>query len=311
MSFMKALASTLTLITLSLTAACSNTELLEPQVLPNDSIETFGTKKNSNSSYKEISVSTYNVKSLFEAKVRVKEPVKSEKELKALADSIRDMNSDVIALQEVQSNTTLKNFNDKYLKDLGYKVAMKEENNLDTAILTKLDIENVKATTSGNLLQAKLKANNGYSFTLFVAHLKSSSQKSQQDPQMMESVQKIREFIRSYEKENRFSNYILAGDLNAAPDSVELQGILDPRSSGLNFHDVVIQDLGSNVYTYSPKKDRARLDYILVSAGMVREYNRKSVQIHKSPKSGNPNMYLDASDHLPITATFNVEVDTE
>lgn len=307
MSFIKALTSTLTLITISLTAACSNTELLEPQILANDSIETFGTKKNSNTSYKEISVSTYNVKSLFDVKVKAK----SEKELKALAASIRDMNSDVIALQEVQSNNTLKNFNDKYLKDLGYKVAMKEENNLDTAILTKLDIESVKSTTSGNLLQAKLIANQGYSFTLFVAHLKSSSQKSQPDPQMMESVQKIREFIRLYEKENRFSNYILAGDLNATPDSVELQGILDPRSSGLNFHDVVIQDLGSNVYTYSPKKDRSRLDYILVSAGMVREYNRKSVQIHKSPKSGNPNMYLDASDHLPITATFNVEVDTE
>lgn len=308
MSFMKALTSTLTLITLSLTAACSNTELLEPQILTNDSIETFGTKKNSNTSYKEISVSTYNVKSLFDAKVKVKETAKSEKELKALADSIRDMNSDVVALQEIQSNTTLKNFNDKHLKDLGYKIAMKEENNSDTAILTKLDIENVKYNPSVNLLQAKLKANDAYSFTLFVAHLKSSSQKSQQDPLMMESVQKIREFIRKYEQENRFSNYILAGDLNASPSSVELQGILDPRSSGLNFHDVVTQDLGSNAYTY--KKDKVRLDYILVSAGMVREYNRKSVQIHKTPKSGNSNMYLEASDHLPITAKFNVEVDS-
>lgn len=312
MSLKKVLASTLTLITLALTPACSNTDILEPQLISDQSIETFATKKTSNGEYKEISVATYNVKSLFDGKVSSNEKPKSEKELKALAESIKDMNAEVIALQEVSSKSTLKNFNDSYLKGLGYEIAMKEDNNLDTAILTKLPVLNLKNNKelgNGDLLQVKLKANAGYSFTLFVAHLKSSNQKVNPDPQMMQSVQNIRDFIKQYERENRFSNYILAGDLNAKPDSIELQGILDPRSSGLNFHDIVTQDLGNDVYTYHPKKNRARLDYLLVSAGMVREYNRNSVKIHTSPKNGTTNVYLEASDHLPITAKFNVEVD--
>lgn len=288
--------------------------------------------KKSQYSVQELKFATYNIRNLFDGVQNPgKEPEKPkpENELKALADSIKEINADVIALQEVESKSTLKAFVSKYIPEMNYEVILREGNDgrgIDVAILTKLPVlniknyKNVKVNVPGSepqllsrdLLQVKLKANDNYTFTTFVTHLKSHHGGDQADIKREAEAKKIRQLVKSFVKSNPSKNYILAGDFNDTYDSKPLRPLLDPKVSDLNLTDIIFKDLGTaqHVYTYHPQKFRSRIDYILVSPTMMKEYINKSVYIHKTSSiNENKFIFFEASDHLPVTAKFNVSQD--
>ena len=330
----KLFSSAISALFLSMSFACSDSNLSAPELdLTAQNVQMMATTKVKPSNpEKEITVATYNVENLFDGvqnKGKAAEKPKSEEQLKALSASMHDINADVIALQEVESRATLKKFKDTYLSDMNYEIVLREGNDprgIDVAVLTRLKVADVKShknvkinvpnsapqTFSRDLLQVRLVANAKYTFSFFVTHLKSQIGGDDADAKRKAEVQKIREFMRDYEKQNKRSNYILAGDFNDVPSSESLQPILDPRASGLALHDIVWEDLGSgpDVFSFHPQEHRSRIDYILPSFGMHADYIKNSVQIHKAPKNGgDPNMFFNASDHLPITAKFNVSKD--
>lgn len=307
--------------------ACGQQEILSTEQLNN--VNALST----DSSKQTLTLSTYNIRNLFDGVQnpgKAEEKPKPEKELKALSDAIHDIKADVIALEEVESKATLKSFADKYLKDLNYQVVLREANDprgIDVAILSKLPVLNIKShknvkinvsgqepsTFSRDLLQVKLKAPNNYQFTLFVTHLKSQHGGDDADLKRKGEVMKVREIIRDYTKKNPKDNYLLVGDFNDVHDSMPLQPILDSKKSDLNLTDLIHKDLGAGteVYTYHPQKFRSRIDYMLISPTMMNEYVNKSVKIHKFPENTSFDKwtFYTASDHLPVTAKFDISSD--
>lgn len=278
---------------LLLSTGCSNTS-----VINQDSFETLNQVSASSlktTNYKQIKVATYNVE-------KIKDP-------DALATIIKDLNADVLALQEVDAKTS-KAFFEKYLKDSGYQLVVPQQsgNLADVSLLTKLPVidtnpivtKDVPQSITKNLFQVNLKANDNYSFIMLVTKFKSNN------TNLMEG---IRTSVRAFEKANRMYNYILAADLNNSPEVPFLQPMLDPRSSGLSFHDVVSEDLGSEAYSYIKGTKKSRVDYLMPSAGMFDEYLKSSVVIQNSTKTGDTSVFTKASSHLPIFSNFSVEKD--
>lgn len=316
--------SLISTLVVSLVTACGQNDQLSTNLIDQNNVSALSKTSNT------ITLATYNIRNLFDGVQNPgKEPEKPkpESELIALSDSIHDINADVIALQEIESKATLKSFNEKYLKDLGYSVVLREANDprgIDVAVLSKIPVLSIKShknvkinvpnsepsTFSRDLLQLEMKANE-YNFTLFVTHLKSQHGGDQADLKRKAEAMKIRQFVRDFAKANPKKNYLLTGDFNDIHTADSLQPLLDPKKSDLNLTDIILKDLGSGkeVYTYHPEKYRSRIDYLLVSPTMMNEYVDKSVTIHKFPKKGEKFTFYRASDHLPITAKFDISVD--
>lgn len=279
---------------LALSVGCSSTSLVDQSSFENLTQVSMSSISKT-ATYKKIKVATYNVEKF--------------KSSDALATTIKEVNADVLALQEVDAKTS-KVFFDKYLKDSGYQLVVPQQsgNAVDVALLTKLPVVDTDPiVTKGapeninkNLFQVKLKANENYSFIMIVTHFKSNN---------TELIEGLRTAVKTFEKANRMYNYILAGDLNNAPNAPALQPILDPRSSGLSFHDVVMEDLGSDVYSYIKGSKKSRIDYLMPSAGMFDEYIKDSVLIQSATKNGDKTVFTKASSHFPVYSTFNVEKD--
>lgn len=288
-----------------------------------------GATKSSN----ELVVATYNIRNLFDGVQNVgkaPEKPKPEKELIALSNAIHDIKADVIALEEVESKGTLKKFTEQYLKDLNYQIVLREANDprgIDVAVLSRIPVLNIKShknikvnvsgqepsTFSRDLLQVKFKASENYNFTLFLTHLKSQHGGDEADDKRRGEVMKIRQIVRDYTKKNPNDNYILAGDFNDVYNATSLEPILNNKKSDLNLTDLILKDLGTgkDIYTYHPEKYRSRIDYMLVSPTMMPEYIDKSVKIHKFPSETRFDKwsFYEASDHLPITAKFDISQD--
>lgn len=308
-------------------SACGQEEL------PISSLQQNANINSSTKSSQELVVATYNIRNLFDGVQNVgkeAEKPKPEKELIALSNAIHDIKADVIALEEVESKGTLKKFAEQYLKDLNYQVVLREANDprgIDVAVLSKLPVLSIKShkntkvnvsgqepgTFSRDLLQVKFKASESYNFTLFLTHLKSQHGGDEADAKRRGEVMKIREIVRDFTKKNPKENYILAGDFNDTYNSLPLEPILNNKKSDLNLTDLILKDIGSgtDVYTYHPEKFRSRIDYLLVSPTMMPEYIDKSVKIHRFPSETRFDKwsFYQASDHLPVTAKFNISQD--
>lgn len=314
-------------LVLSLVAACGQEDLNLSSIDNLNNVSTLSKSKD----VKTITVATYNIRNLFDGVQnpgKEAEKPKPEAELKALSDAIHDIKADVIALEEVETKGTLQKFANDYLKDLNYKVVFREANDprgIDVAILTKIPVlsikshKNVKINVSGqepstfsrDLLQVRMKTDNNYQFTLFVTHLKSQHGEEAADAKRKAEAMKVRQIIRDFAKANPKDNYLLAGDFNDVYNAPSLEPILNPKKSDLNLTDLILSDLGSGseIYTYHPQKFRSRIDYLLASPTMINEYVSKSVNIHRFPTSGDKWTFYTASDHLPVTAQFDVSVD--
>lgn len=310
---------------LCFSAGCGNQDDLT--LTPIQSFDNMNIYSKTIKNTQQITFATYNVKNFFDGVPMPggpSETAKPYKEVRALGDSIRKISADVIALQEIDSLSNLTKFRDKYLTGLNYTPVLipgNDERGINVAVLSRFPVTGVishkddrfpvpgKPDLEGfnrDFLQVGIKVNENYNFTLFVAHLKSQNGGAEADAKRRAESIRANEIIRDFEKKNPRSNYIIAGDLNDVADSQDIQPLVDPRASGLNVFDIILDDLGNgpDVYTYYPKEYRSRIDYILVSLGMFGEYIEKSVKIHKESQ-----VFIDASDHLPVTAKFDVSVD--
>lgn len=281
-------------------------------------------------------VATYNIRNLFDGVQNPgKEPEKAkpERELQALAQSLREINSDVIGFQEVESLETLTAFRDKYVADMGYKyvvlVEAHDPRGIDVALFSRFPVTNVKSHAdvkfpipgkpapegfSRDLLQTRIQGPNNYNFTLFITHLKSQHGEGVADIKREAEARQAQAIIRSFQQANPRENFIVLGDFNDTPDASHIAPLVNPQVSGLGTTDVILKDLGTgpNVFTYHPQKYRSRIDYLLVSSTMMNEYVPKSVRLYKPYKQGETwqKLYFyDASDHIPVTADFNITTD--
>tara|TARA_B100000959_G_C14971169_1_gene619770 strand:- start:900 stop:2186 length:1287 start_codon:yes stop_codon:yes gene_type:complete len=160
-----------------------------------------------------------------------------------LAKVIRELDADVLSLQEVESQEALKWFNDEYLQDMGYKFVVSEEvgyyRGIEQSLLSRFPITEVKTWTNTDLTKVErlgggwseipasedditfqrsplcvtVQTPEGYKLTIFGIHHKAGRNAWHRE---LEAVQ-ISEYIESMTEKDPERNIAVIGDFNAQP----------------------------------------------------------------------------------------------
>jgi endonuclease/exonuclease/phosphatase family metal-dependent hydrolase len=279
-------------------------------------------------------VATYNVQNYLQTPIGTRQ-AKSEVSKAKVCESIRATGADVIALQEIGGTNALFDLRER-LKAVGmdfphWEHVLAADTNIQVAVLSKFPITARRSHTNESFLlmgkrhyvkrgfaEIEIAVNERYRFTLLTAHLKSKLSTWDADEQDLrdEEAALLREKIEHVLSIQPNANVLIAGDLNDVRDSKPLRTIIaagrkhalvDTRPAEENG-----DDAPSNNPRYQPpritwthhygKEDSfTRIDYILLSRGMAREWITNDTRVIKLPNWG------VGSDHRPIVATFAAE----
>jgi endonuclease/exonuclease/phosphatase family metal-dependent hydrolase len=255
-----------------------------------------------------IRVATYNVLNLFD---HVDDPAiigdiddlpmaTTDGRCRSLAEVIRRVDADVLALQEVESEAALLWFRDTYLDGMGYDHVVSLDvgyaRGVENAVLSRLPLMNAEAkpniplqdvvrhgggwaepgdgdeaaTYQRTPLRVDVAGPDGYLITMFVVHHKSGRHKYRRESEALKLV----ELIGAVEQEDPARNIIVLGDFNAAPwdRSMDVYG------------EAGFIDIGADPRSERPKtheSDRI-LDFVLLNSAAHREYVGGSVTVHES-----------------------------
>jgi endonuclease/exonuclease/phosphatase family metal-dependent hydrolase len=239
------------------------------------------------------------------------------------------MRPDVIGLQEMGTTNALLEFR-AALKAAGqdyphWEHVRGHDTNIHVALLSRFPITARRPHTSDayllngrrfhvsrGFLEADLRTPSGYSFTVFVAHLKSRRpvpEASEAEMREQEALL-LREKIDARMKALPRANIVVIGDLNDTKDSKSTRGnaaLIDLRPAERN---------GDTVQPTNPRFDPAhitwthfygkedtysRIDYILVNKSMASEWNNDGTYVFTTAN------WSLASDHRPIIAEFRAK----
>ena len=167
----------------------------------------------------------------------------SDARCKELAKVIIELNADVLALQEVESQEALEWFNDTYLTDMGYDYVVSEEvgyyRGIEQSVLSRFPVKEITVWKNTDLTTLKrpgggwteipsditeisfqrsplcltVTTPEGYELTLFSVHHKAGRNAWHRE---LESLQ-IMAYIEAMTKNNPSRNIAVIGDFNAQP----------------------------------------------------------------------------------------------
>jgi endonuclease/exonuclease/phosphatase family metal-dependent hydrolase len=250
-----------------------------------------------------------------------------------LAEAIKIVDADIIALQEIESLEALTWFRDAWLPDAGYQyLASIDVGNVrgiecsvmsrfkitDTRVWLNESLDNVERPGSGwaeipadagrltfqrSPLMVKVTTDSGYRLTIFALHHKSGPPFNYQREA---EAARIVELIREVQKDDPAQNVVVMGDFNAAPSdkSVRLYlaaGLIDSMAHR------VWQGDSPEVSLYKTHESNRVLDYILLNSAAHRELVIGSAFVYGTlrPPPGydhmkDPDPPALASDHYPV-----------
>ncbi|MGD8564147.1 MAG: endonuclease/exonuclease/phosphatase family protein [Desulfarculaceae bacterium] len=202
------------------------------------------------------------------------------------ANAIREVDADVIALQEVEGLPVLDRFNvKKYMKDCKYPYAFlvdsHDPRSIDVALLSRHPIvwartyrdeinpETKRPLFSRDCLVVHLDVK-GKPLVLYVNHLKSMmGGRSQTKPKRQKQAKRVAKLIRDqWASQGYQGNYVVLGDLNDYPgQGTALNSLLN--HPGL---ENVVKRLPQDeqwTHYYAKKKQYTQLDYLLLSPSLA------------------------------------------
>jgi len=282
-----------------------------------------------------IRIATYNVENYLDQPTASRPFPKSAEARAKIRESIHAAKPDVLALQEIGRPDALQELRAS-LKAGGLDFPYWEhvtgfDTNIHLAVLSKFQFMAHRPQTNDNFLlsgrrfrvsrgfaEVDIKVNPNYSFTLITAHLKSRRPVPVADEAelRLEEAKILREKIDARFAANPNVNLIVLGDFNDNYDSKAIKTIIgrgktaltDTRPSERN---------GDSQFTstnprYSPRNitwthyygiadTYSRIDYIMLSQGMAREWVTNETYVLTIPNWG------VGSDHRPLVATFEAE----
>jgi endonuclease/exonuclease/phosphatase family metal-dependent hydrolase len=272
------------------------------------------------------------VENYIDVKTDTREPKPAEAKAKVVSNIVA-MKPDVIGFQEMGSTNAFLELRAS-LKAAGQDFPYWEhvsgwDTNIHVALLSKFPIIARRPHTSESyllngrrlhvsrgFLEADIKAPSGYTFTVFVAHLKSRRQVAEADESEMREQEALilREKIDLRMKANSRANIVVIGDLNDTKDTKSTRAIIgrgngtlvDTRPAERNGDTVPPKNLRwdpSNItwtHFYGKEDSYSRIDYILVNRGMASEWNKQGTYVFTTANWGL------ASDHRPIIAEFRM-----
>ncbi len=267
-----------------------------------------------------VKVATYNILNLFDEHDDPYHsdegtPAKPLEQMENVAKTIRSIDADVLALQEIENRGYLERFVTAMLGDMGYDHVVCIESNdrrgIDCAVLSRLPVGPVtsyrhlrfddgaggKMRFRRDLLQARIEPE-GYSpFSVFVVHLKSKRGGSDTTENLrVAEAKQARAVFDDILAADKNELFLLCGDFNDTWESATLKALVGTGRDVLrNFLD----DLPPDVETYN-RRHKSTIDFILASPAMGRCYVRKSCRV--IPGS----VETSGSDHNPVIAEFKL-----
>jgi endonuclease/exonuclease/phosphatase family metal-dependent hydrolase len=275
-------------------------------------------------------VAEYNVENYMAEATDTRSAKTAEAKAK-IRESIRALKPDVLALEEMGSTNALLELRDS-LKAEGLDLPYWEhvsgfDTNIHVAILSKFPLAARRPHTDDSFLlsgrryrvsrgfaEVDVQVNTNYSFTLIAAHLKSKRAVAQADEAelRLEEAKLLREKIDARLAANPNVNLVVLGDFNDTKDSPSTKAVIgrgknkliDTRPAERNGDNTPSPNPAwepRNVtWTHYYGKDDAysRIDFILLSPGMVREWVKNETYVLSIANWG------VGSDHRPILATF-------
>ena len=278
-------------------------------------------------------VATYNVENYLDEATQTRSAKSAEAKAK-VRESIRALKPDVLALQEMGGTNALLELRDS-LKAEGLDLPYWEhvtgfDTNIHVAILSKFPFTARRPHTDDSFLlsgrrfrvsrgfaEVDVQVNTNYSFTLITAHLKSKRAVAEADEAelRLEEAKLLREKIDARLAANPNANLVVLGDFNDTKDSPSTKAVIgrgkhklvDTRPAERNGDNVPSPNPAwepRNVtwtHYYGKEDSYSRIDYILISPGLAREWVTNETYVLTLPNWG------VGSDHRPLVATFETE----
>jgi endonuclease/exonuclease/phosphatase family metal-dependent hydrolase len=276
-----------------------------------------------------LTVATYNLEIYLDAPAFDMKP-KSREARRHIREAIRQMNPDVLALEEVGAPSALAELRDS-LKAEGINFPEAEyvrgrDPNLHVAFLSKFPIVSRHPHTNESFLlqgrrfhpargfgEIEIEVPGGPPVTLVAAHLKSKRQVGETDQEALriEEASVLREILDEHLKANPKGYLILLGDLNDGIDTRALKTIMGRGRTKL-FDTKPCERNGDSpeaahgryqrriawTHYYAKEELYSRIDYILTSPNLRSYFDPQESYIATLPDWG------IASDHRPICARF-------
>ena len=263
---------------------------------------------------------------------------KPEHELEAVAKAIRELDADVIGLQEIEGIGALSEFNAKYLHNMGYRYVMSidvlHERGIEQAVLSRFPIkeamvwphmklEGIHPSKVGSYrirhagqeigfsrspLFVRIEVPAGlhekqeepYEFAMFIVHHKSGRSYGYWRDQESQGVIGKIQALQEAEPE---LNIAVLGDFNAQPDADSINAYL---SSGMRDMATPSGD-HADFYTH---ESRRTIDYIMMNPAMAADVQQEGFVL-LTPLRRKDQDYRTtpapegfASDHLPVAIDF-------
>jgi endonuclease/exonuclease/phosphatase family metal-dependent hydrolase len=280
-----------------------------------------------------VRVATYNVENYLDQPTESRKQVKSETAKAKVRESIRTLNPDVLALEEMGSTNALLELRAS-LKAEGCDFPYWEhvqgfDTNIHVAVLSKLPFASQTPHTNDSFLldgrrfrvsrgfaEVEIQADKNTTFTLIAAHLKSRRPVPNADESQLrlEEAKILREIVDTHLTKNPAAKIVVLGDFNDVRSTDSTKAVIgrgkfkltDTRPAERNG-----DNLPNEVPRYDPRNitwthyygledSYSRIDYIMVSPAMSRAWLPKETYILTVPNWGS------GSDHRPITAAFDL-----
>lgn len=278
-------------------------------------------------------VATFNIENYLDAPSGTR-PAKSREARAGVRDSILAIKPDVIALEEVGSSNALLELQAD-LKAAGLDLPYWDQvagydTNIHVSVLGRFPIiarrphtnesfllEGRRFQVSRGFADVDIQVNPKFKFTLIAAHLKLRLPDPAADEEewRYEEAAALRRVIDARLADDPGQKLVVLGDFNDVKDSKPLRAILgrgrtrlfDTRPAERNGDDPAHAGKGRpsrNItwtHYYAREDVYSRIDYILLSPGMEREWLGAETYVLSSPNWGL------ASDHRPLVAGFTAE----
>ncbi|MFQ5489297.1 MAG: endonuclease/exonuclease/phosphatase family protein [Phycisphaerae bacterium] len=245
-------------------------------------------------------------------------PPKPREEMERVAETLRRIDADVVALQEVETRGYLQRFIDVLAPDLGYEHVVLYEGNdrrgIDVAVLSRLPIgpvtsyrhlkfpgPNGKAMSfRRDLIQVRIEPPEAAAFYVFAIHLKSGrGDRAASTAIRQAEANQIRKIFDGILAHDPQAHFVLCGDYNDVADSEPVKTIVGQGPKALTSFTA---DLAPDTaISYNKEPYRSMIDFILASPAMAKRYVAKSYNILQGSVS------TIGSDHNPVSAKFNLK----
>lgn len=262
---------------------------------------------------REFTVATWNVRNLYMRR----DEKKPEAELQAVAETLKSLNADVVALQEVDNIEALDTFQQRYMKGDAYPYRVLVEGNdgrgIDVALLSRFPIKTycsyrkrsfpveghkTMAQFKRDVLETLIEVTPGFQARFYTVHFKSRRGGKRADQVRYAEAGEARKIMEERRREDPATPFLIAGDFNDTPGTRTLKSVGegDPPLTD----PTALEGNGNQPTHHDRKYGDSRFDYLLTSPELTAQYKKGSARVVHTEATAT------ASDHDPVVATFYV-----